>query len=73
METSEKTGYKAINVLIEVVKMLYADYLKYIEINPQDPNKGKEKKRIKKDQIKNKEKKKDIFKIFIYDFIKNYK
>ncbi len=35
--------------------------------------KEKKKKRIKKDQIKNKEKKKDIFKIFIYDFIKNYK
>ena len=44
METSEKTGYKAINVLIEIVKVLYADYLKYIETNPQDPNKGKEKK-----------------------------
>lgn len=34
METSEKTGYKAINVLIEVVKMLYTDYLKYIEKIP---------------------------------------
>ena len=45
METSAKTGYNARNVLIEAAKMLYADYLKYIEANPQDPQKpGKQKK-----------------------------
>ena len=36
METSAKTGYNARNVLIEAAKMLYADYLKYIEANPQE-------------------------------------
>ena len=44
METSAKTGYNARNVLIEAAKMLYADYLKYIEANPQEPKKpGKQK------------------------------
>ena len=65
METSEKTGYKAINVLIEIVKVLYADYLKYIETNPQDPNKGKEKKKLKKIKLKIK-KRKRIFLKFLY-------
>ena len=60
METSAKTGYNARNVLIEAAKILYADYLKYIEANPQDPNKGKDKKgeELKKDETNNKEKKK---------------
>ena len=45
METSAKTGYNARNVLIEAAKMLYADYLKYIEANPQEPKQpGKNKK-----------------------------
>ena len=34
METSAKTGYNARNVLIEAAKMLYSDYLKYLEANP---------------------------------------
>ena len=38
METSAKTGYNARNVLIEAAKILYADYLKYIENNPQGEN-----------------------------------
>ena len=38
METSAKTGYNARNVLIEAAKLLYADYLKYIENNPQGEN-----------------------------------
>jgi len=45
METSAKTGYNARNVLIEAAKMLYTDYLKYIEANPQGDNKpGQQKK-----------------------------
>ena len=45
METSAKTGYNARNVLIEAAKMLYADYLKYIEANPEGGNiPGKDKK-----------------------------
>ena len=35
METSAKTGHNARNVLIEAAKMLYQDYLKYVEANPQ--------------------------------------
>jgi len=35
METSAKTGHNARNVLIEAAKMLYQDYLKYMETNPQ--------------------------------------
>ena len=35
METSAKTGHNARNVLIEAAKMLYQDYLKYMESNPQ--------------------------------------
>ena len=38
METSAKTGYNARNVLIEAAKILYADYLKYIENNPEGDN-----------------------------------
>ena len=38
LETSAKTGYNARNVLIEAAKILYADYLKYIENNPQGEN-----------------------------------
>ena len=38
METSAKTGYNARNVLIEAAKLLYADYLKYVEANPQGEN-----------------------------------
>ena len=45
METSAKTGYNARNVLIEAAKLLYADYLKYCEANPQGENKpGQQKK-----------------------------
>ena len=45
METSAKTGYNARNVLIEAAKLLYADYLKYAEANPQAENKpGQQKK-----------------------------
>ena len=39
METSAKTGYNARNVMIEAAKLLYADYLKYLETNPQGQNK----------------------------------
>ena len=39
METSAKTGYNARNVMIEAAKLLYADYLKYLESNPQGQNK----------------------------------
>ena len=38
METSAKTGYNARNVLIEAAKLLYADYLKYADSNPQPKN-----------------------------------
>ena len=61
METSAKTGYNARNVLIEAAKMLYADYLKYIEANPQEPKKpGKQKKgeELKPDEPKTDGKKK---------------
>ena len=61
METSAKTGYNARNVLIEAAKMLYADYLKYIEANPQEPVKpGKQKKgeELKSDNKKQEGKKK---------------
>ena len=44
METSAKTGYNARNVLIEAAKLLYSDYLKYLEANPQEPNKPGKKK-----------------------------
>ena len=55
METSAKTGYNARNVLIESAKILYADYLKYVEANPQSENKpGKQK---KGEELKNKDKK----------------
>jgi small GTP-binding protein len=39
METSAKTGYNARSVMIEAAKLLYADYLKYLETNPQGQNK----------------------------------
>ena len=39
METSAKTGYNARSVMIEAAKLLYADYLKYLEVNPQGQNK----------------------------------
>ena len=61
METSAKTGLNARNVLIEAAKMLYADYLKYIEANPQEPKKpGKQKKgeELKPDEPKTDGKKK---------------
>lgn len=61
METSAKTGYNARNVLIEAAKLLYSDYLKYIEANPQEPNKpGKQKKgeELKSDKQKDQGKKK---------------
>ena len=55
METSAKTGYNARNVLIESAKILYADYLKYVEANPQSENKpGKQK---KGEELKGKDKK----------------
>ena len=61
METSAKTGYNARNVLIEAAKILYADYLKYIENNPQGDNvPGQVKKNtgLKKDDKDNNKKKK---------------
>ena len=64
METSNKTGYNARNVLIEAVKMLYADYLKYIEANPQEvkqPGKQKKGDEFKRDAPKNDGKKKGCF------------
>ena len=60
METSAKTGYNARNVLIEAAKMLYADYLKYLEANPQSdvkpgqPKKGTELKDTKNNKTKKK-------------------
>ena len=45
METSAKTGYNARNVLIEAAKLLYADYLKYCESNPQGDNRPGQKKK----------------------------
>ena len=58
METSAKTGYNARNVLIEAAKILYADYLKYIENNPQGENvPGQTKKNtLKKEEEKKKRK-----------------
>ena len=45
MESSAKTGYNARNVLIEAAKLLYSDYLKYVETNPKGDNKpGQQKK-----------------------------
>ena len=38
IETSDKTGYNDRNVLIKTDKILYADYLKYIENNPEGDN-----------------------------------
>ena len=61
MKASAKTGYNARNVLIEAAKMLYADYLKYIETNPQEVKQtGKQKKgdELKADSQKNTGKKK---------------
>ena len=59
METSAKTGYNARNVLIEAAKILYADYLKYIENNPQGDNvPGQVKKNTLKKGDKGDEKKK---------------
>ena len=50
METSAKTGYNARNVLIEAAKILYSDYLKYIENNPEgDSAPG----HVKKNTLKN--------------------
>ena len=59
METSAKTGYNARNVLIEAAKILYADYLKYIENNPQGDNvPGQVKKKIIKKGVDSDGKKK---------------
>ena len=61
METSAKTGYNARNVLIEAAKMLYADYLKYIEANPQEtkqPGKNKKGEELKSGKQNNDGKKK---------------
>ena len=59
METSAKTGYNARNVLIEAAKILYADYLKYIENNPQGDNvPGQVKKNTLKKNEKEEKKKK---------------
>ena len=59
LETSAKTGYNARNVLIEAAKILYADYLKYIENNPQGDNvPGQVKKNTLKKGGKDSEKKK---------------
>ena len=55
METSAKTGYNAKNVLIEAAKILYADYLKYIENNPQGENVPGQ---VKKNTLKKEEEKK---------------
>ena len=52
LETSAKTGYNARNVLIEAAKILYADYLKYIENNPEGgnvPGQSKKNTGLKKD------------------------
>ena len=60
LETSAKTGYNARNVLIEAAKILYADYLKYIENNPQGenvPGQVKKNSGLKKDDKNNKKKK----------------
>ena len=54
METSAKTGYNAKNVLIEAAKLLYADYLKYVEANPQGENKPGQQK--KGEELKGKDK-----------------
>ena len=48
METSAKTGHNARNVLVEAAKILYKDYLKFDENskNENDPNNGKDKKKL---------------------------
>ena len=48
METSAKTGHNARNVLVEAAKTLYKDYLKFDENskNENDPNNGKDKKKL---------------------------
>ncbi len=61
METSAKTGYNARNVLIEAAKLLYSDYLKYIEANPEGdkvPGKDKKGSDLKKEDKNDKKKKK---------------
>ena len=61
METSAKTGYNARNVLIEAAKLLYADYLKYVEANPQGdkiPGKDQKGSNLKTDDKKDEKKKK---------------
>ena len=61
METSAKTGYNARNVLIEAAKLLYSDYLKYIEANPEGdkvPGKDKKGSDLKKEDKKDEKKKK---------------
>ena len=57
MESSAKTGYNARNVLIEAAKLLYSDYLKYAETNPQGDNKPGQQK--KGEELKGKDKTKD--------------
>ncbi len=49
METSAKTGHNARNVLIEAAKLLYSDYLKYMEANPQGDAKPGQQKKVGKD------------------------
>ena len=57
METSAKTGHNARNVLVEAAKILYKDYLKFDENskNENDPNNGKDKKKLIKVDPKKKE------------------
>ena len=61
METSAKTGYNARNVLIEAAKMLYSDYLKYLEANPngevKPPGQQKKGQELKGDKAKGDKKK----------------
>ena len=61
METSAKTGYNARNVLIEAAKMLYSDYLKYLEANPngevKPPGQQKKGQELKGDKAKGEKKK----------------
>ena len=58
LETSAKTGYNARNVLIEAAKLLYSDYLKYVETNPKGDNKPGQQK--KGEELKGKENNKDV-------------
>ena len=58
MESSAKTGYNARNVLIEAAKLLYSDYLKYVETNPKGDNKPGQQK--KGEELKGKENNKDV-------------